>query len=66
MLLLIQTDNRFLPCLQKQFFDRLPWMGDGRREATPEDIRSALDLYSRADGLLIAVVFVLAALIALT
>lgn len=42
------------------------WMGDGRREATPEDIRSALDLYSRADGLLIAIVFVLAALIALT
>lgn len=41
------------------------WMGDGRREATPEDIRSALDLYSRADGLLIAIVFVLAALIAL-
>jgi len=42
------------------------WMGDGRREATPEDIRSALELYSRADGLLIAIVFVLAALIALT
>lgn len=41
------------------------WMGDGRREATPEDIRSALELYSRADGLLIAIVFVLAALIAL-
>jgi adenosylcobinamide-phosphate synthase len=41
------------------------WMGDGRREATPEDIRSALGLYSRADGLLIAIVFVLAALIAL-
>jgi adenosylcobinamide-phosphate synthase len=42
------------------------WMGDGRREAKPEDIRSALELYSRADGLLIAIVFVLAALIALT
>jgi adenosylcobinamide-phosphate synthase len=41
------------------------WMGDGRHEATPEDIRSALELYSRADGLLIAIVFVLAALIAL-
>lgn len=41
------------------------WMGDGRREATPADIRAALDLYSRADGLLIAIVFVLAALIAL-
>ena len=41
------------------------WMGDGRREATTEAIRSALELYSRADGLLIAIVFVLAALIAL-
>ena len=41
------------------------WMGDGRCEATAEDIRSALELYSRADGLLIAIVFVLAALIAL-
>jgi adenosylcobinamide-phosphate synthase len=38
------------------------WMGDGRREATPEDIRAALELYSRADGLLIAVMFVLAVL----
>jgi adenosylcobinamide-phosphate synthase len=42
------------------------WMGDGRREANAEDIRAALELYSRANGLLIAVVFVLAALIALT
>jgi adenosylcobinamide-phosphate synthase len=42
------------------------WMGDGRREATAEDIRAALELYSRADGLLIAVVFVLAVLTALT
>jgi adenosylcobinamide-phosphate synthase len=42
------------------------WMGDGRREATPEDVRAALELYSRADGLLIAIVFVLAAFIALT
>jgi adenosylcobinamide-phosphate synthase len=41
------------------------WMGDGRRDATPEDIRSALELYSRADGLLIALVFMLAATIAL-
>jgi len=41
------------------------WMGDGRREATAEDIRAALDLYSRADGLLIAIVFLLAALIAI-
>ncbi len=37
------------------------WMGDGRREATPEDIHAALDLCSRADGLLIAIVFLLAA-----
>jgi adenosylcobinamide-phosphate synthase len=41
------------------------WLGDGRREATGADIRAALELYSRADGLLIAIVFVLAALIAL-
>jgi len=41
------------------------WMGDGRRDATAEDIHAALELYSRADGLLIAIVFVLAALIAL-
>ena len=43
------------------------WMGDGRREANAGDIRAALELYSRADGLLIAIVFVfvLAALIAL-
>jgi adenosylcobinamide-phosphate synthase len=40
-------------------------MGDGRREATTSDIRSALELYGRADGLLIAIVFVPAALIAL-
>lgn len=42
------------------------WMGEGRREVNASDIRTALELYSRADGLLIAVVFVLAALIALT
>ena len=41
------------------------FMGDGRRDATAADIRAALELYSRADGLLIALVFVLAALIAL-
>jgi cobalamin biosynthesis protein CobD/CbiB len=40
-------------------------MGDGRREANAADIRAALDLYSRADGLLIAIVFILAALIAI-
>ena len=40
-------------------------MGEGRREATAADIRAALDLYSRADGLLIAIVLVLAALTAL-
>jgi adenosylcobinamide-phosphate synthase len=37
------------------------WMGDGRRDATPEDIHAALELCSRADGLLIAIVFLLAA-----
>jgi len=41
------------------------WMGDGRREANAADIRAALDLYSRADGLLIAIVFLLAVLIAI-
>jgi adenosylcobinamide-phosphate synthase len=41
------------------------WMGGGRREANAADIRAALELYSRADGMLIAIVFVLAALIAL-
>jgi adenosylcobinamide-phosphate synthase len=41
------------------------YMGDGRREATGADIRAALELYARADGLLIAIVFVLAALTAL-
>ena len=40
-------------------------MGDGRREAGVADIRAALELYARADGLLIAIVAVLAALIAL-
>ena len=41
------------------------FMGDGRRKVGVADIRAALDLYARADGLLIAVVAVLAALIAL-
>ncbi|HZJ11098.1 MAG TPA: adenosylcobinamide-phosphate synthase CbiB [Methyloceanibacter sp.] len=41
------------------------WMGDGRREAKAADIRAALELYGRADGLLIAIVFVLAVLIAI-
>ncbi len=41
------------------------FMGEGRREASAADIRAALELYSRADGLLIAAVFVLAALTAL-
>jgi adenosylcobinamide-phosphate synthase len=41
------------------------YMGEGRREATGADIRAALELYARADGLLIAIVFVLAALTAL-
>ncbi len=40
-------------------------MGDGRREAKAKDIHAALDLYARADGLLIAIVAVIAALIAL-
>jgi adenosylcobinamide-phosphate synthase len=41
------------------------WLGDGRREAKAADIQAALDVYGRADGLLIAVVFVLAALTAI-
>jgi adenosylcobinamide-phosphate synthase len=41
------------------------WMGDGRREATAEDIRAALELCRHADGLLIAIVFLLAAFIPL-
>jgi adenosylcobinamide-phosphate synthase len=35
-------------------------MGDGRRDATPADIRAALALYRRADALLIALVALLA------
>ncbi len=41
------------------------WLGDGRRDAKAADIQAALNLYSRADGLLIAIVFVLAALTAI-
>lgn len=41
------------------------WMGDGRSDANAADIRAALDLYSRADGLLITIVFLLAVLIAI-
>jgi adenosylcobinamide-phosphate synthase len=37
-------------------------MGDGRRDATASDIRMALSLYRRADGILIGI----AAVIALT
>lgn len=40
-------------------------MGDGRREANAADIRAALELYARADGLLIAIVALIAALTAL-
>jgi len=38
------------------------WMGDGRSEANTQDIHDALRLYASADGLLIAIVFVLAAI----
>jgi adenosylcobinamide-phosphate synthase len=40
------------------------WMGDGRREANVADIRAALNLYARADGLLIALVCLVAIIIA--
>jgi adenosylcobinamide-phosphate synthase len=36
------------------------WLGDGRREAGATDIRAALALYARADGLLISLVLLLA------
>jgi adenosylcobinamide-phosphate synthase len=39
------------------------WMGEGRREANAADIRAALEVYGRADGILIAIVFLLTALI---
>jgi adenosylcobinamide-phosphate synthase len=41
------------------------WLGGGRREAKAADIQAALELYGKADGLLIAIVFVLAALTAI-
>jgi adenosylcobinamide-phosphate synthase len=41
------------------------WMGDGRREVNATDIHAALALYARADGILIAIVFLLTALILL-
>jgi adenosylcobinamide-phosphate synthase len=41
-------------------------MGDGRREATPADIRAALALYQRADAMLIGVIAVLAFLVTAT
>jgi adenosylcobinamide-phosphate synthase len=41
------------------------WLGTGRREAKAADVQAALDLYGRADGLLIALVLVLAALTAI-
>ncbi len=37
------------------------WLGDGKREAGAADIDAALELYGRADGLLIALVLVLVA-----
>jgi adenosylcobinamide-phosphate synthase len=40
-------------------------MGSGRREAGVADIRAALELYSKADGLLIGLVAILAAIILL-
>ena len=39
------------------------YMGDGRREATAADIRKALALYRRADGILIAVIALAALMI---
>ena len=41
------------------------WLGEGRREAKAADVQAALDLYGRADGLLIALVFVLVAVTAI-
>jgi len=38
------------------------WMGDGRSDLNAHDIHDALRLYTSADGLLIAIVFVLAAI----
>jgi adenosylcobinamide-phosphate synthase len=41
------------------------WLGEGKRDAKAADVQAALNLYGRADGLLIALVFVLAALTAI-
>jgi len=41
------------------------WLGEGRRDANAADIQAALDVYGRADGLLIAAVFALAAITAI-
>ncbi|HUU66419.1 MAG TPA: adenosylcobinamide-phosphate synthase CbiB [Methyloceanibacter sp.] len=41
------------------------WLGDGRREANAADVQTALGVYGRADGLLIALVFTLATLTAI-
>jgi adenosylcobinamide-phosphate synthase len=38
------------------------WLGDGRRDAGVTDIRAALALYARADGLLISLVLLIAIL----
>ena len=40
-------------------------MGDGRRDAGPDDIRAALALYRRADAMLVALVAALAAIVSL-
>ena len=42
------------------------FMGNGRRTAAASDIRAALGLYRRADGILIALVAVLAVVIIAT
>jgi adenosylcobinamide-phosphate synthase len=39
------------------------WLGDGRRDAGVADIREALKLYARADGLLISLVCIIAIII---
>ena len=36
------------------------WLGGGRRDVTVDDIRAALNLYARANGLLISLVFLVA------
>jgi adenosylcobinamide-phosphate synthase len=41
------------------------WLGEGRRDLKAADVQAALDVYGRADGLLIALVFVLVAVTAI-